>query len=185
MLALFLPALYLNLRADQTDLRLAPLAQRFVESAALALPILPPLFLLGLLVRWRKGARPERGEAILQGVLLIVQALIGVAGTVVLLIFTNPDFLFADKFVTQRPSPDGKQVAYVYSRGLFCGFNLYVGAPGELLIHRVAEGGMARDCAAMGTPDLAWSADSAQVRIVNADGAPMPDTGGSLFGPWH
>ncbi len=65
-------------------------------------------------------------------------------------------------------SPDGRQVAYLYSQGLFCGFKVYTRPEWHWAL--TEKYSVERDCEALGRPRISWSPDSSAVGLVDDEG---------------
>lgn len=104
-----------------------------------------------------------------------------IAGGLLGLLFSDPEFLFGGQHRSSLTLPDGRQ-AHLYSTGLFCDYEVYTERSGQIWIEKVTT--LSRKC----TKDisLAWS-DEKGFMIVDSKGHEVPyqntDLSGLYWGP--
>jgi hypothetical protein len=89
--------------------------------------------------------------------------------------------LFEGQYLgVKAKAPSGDRTAYLYSGGLFCGYDVYVRKGGESKVTRLS--GFTADCNDLpANPRLVWSADSTSVDVVGRDGKPVPSKPVNIF----
>jgi hypothetical protein len=132
MILLFGPAFGLAWKAKREHMKLSPLGDRIVTASSLAVPLIPAVAVMGLLLRGSRERRTSRA-ALMAGLVLL-----GGVGLLAVL-YNQYELIFADSLLARSTSPDGRRVALLYKWGLFCGHDLYVGGANDLLLPKVED----------------------------------------------
>jgi hypothetical protein len=83
---------------------------------------------------------------------------------VAVLLANQPSFLFGPKYLRQsKASPDGKQIAYLYSQGFFCGYIIFT-RPRHAWVIAQRQTIDIQDCDGK-RPRLVWSEDSQRAGV--------------------
>ncbi len=138
------------------------------QLGALSLLTIPGFAWLG--IKYRKRAR---GWPVLALACLHIAV---IAGGLLGLLYSDPEFLFGHKHRSSLTLADGRE-AYLYSTGLFCSYEVYIAPPGQLWIERVAT--LQRQCET--EISLAWSEESG-FKILDRNGNEVPYQSTNLAG---
>lgn len=97
-----------------------------------------------------------------------------ILGVVAPLIFTSVGFIFGPNYLHRsKVSPDQKKVAYLYTQGLFCGYNIYIRNRWQMVATKDQD--IISDCQSRGRPELFWDDESKKVRLIRPDGSEVQD----------
>lgn len=147
--------------------------------AATGLTLLAWFYLLAVKIRPLWGEFGRRRWLYFSGSVLAHAVVALGAGVTLLMVGFE---LFVPQYLGEsKPSPDGRKVAYLYSRGFGCGYTLFVRSRWDWALteaHKVD-----RDCDTIEAATIAWSADGGRVWLLNPRGGLME--GKAMPPPWH